>query len=615
MLFLFAALSAEAFAQTTITRRLPPSLERELKLHKGGKARIIGFTDTLKAQTLIAKSIRDSSVAELDSTSVSDSAIVVMDSSVSLSDKEWLDSMLAELPEYRMTPEGIRFQYPPEILIETTRKTVPFDSTLPSRMDPVSKEDLPLYDALPMPKPLSLIAPPRTLIELGVGFPYLPRAELHSLIISNDRTSLLLNGKYFLTGADKPAIKQYWKLAASGKFVFPSADIPVGEQAPQLNVDLSTGANKRKFFSSIDSVEHTLSGTNINADFTIGSPTQLKLNSHAMLSLLSDDIGSGTSERQQGITLSLLKNISNSSYRLQFNFRYQAAGTIGSAFTAVNPSLIEPQLLLQQTAENPIQWKIGISYLNGSDAGGNTSSFSPIISFRSHLTSSFEMGASFEPKHIFTGLCELLVTNLFYSPVALLSAISTDSPFRSDARRIVTEPIHLSAFVNYFLSVADELHAEVRYIERNNESVFVSHTDTKGHVIFDATPENTRHLEVEASGNVLFFAKDKFTASFLFRPATVKGKETALQFEPNLQLFAKYEFADLSEKFIPSIDFQYLSRSNKSLSFLNLAARYEISKEFQLKLRAENILGNAGDFWTSYNEYPRSVWVSAQYVF
>ena len=27
------------------------------------------------------------------------------------------------------------------------------------------------------------------------------------------------------------------------------------------------------------------------------------------------------------------------------------------------------------------------------------------------------------------------------------------------------------------------------------------------------------------------------------------------------------------------------------------------------------ILGNAGDYWTGYNEYPRSAWVSAQYSF
>ena len=615
LLFLIATLSAEAFAQTTITRRLPPSLERELKLRKGGKARIIGFTDTLKAQTLIAKSIRDSSVAELDSNSVSDSAIVVMDSSVSLTDKEWLDSMLAELPEYRMTPEGIRFQYPPEILIETTRKTVPFDSTLPSRMDPVSKEDLPLYDASPMPKPLSLITPPRTSVELGIGAPYLPRIDIHSLVISNERTSFSLGGKYFMTGADAPATKQFWKLGANGSFVFPSAEIPIGEQVPQLDIGFLTGANKRLLVSSLDSANHNLSNTSINAGFTVGSPSQLKLRSHAMLSLVSDDIGGGNSERQQGVDLSLLKDITNSSFRLQFNFRYQGAGSIGSTFAATAPGFIEPQLLLEQKENDPLQWRAGISYLSGSDAGGSSSLFLPIISFRTHLTHSLEVGAGFEPKHTLIGLRELLATNLFYSPAAIASSVSKDSLFKGDARRIVSEPIQFNAFANYFLSVADELHAELRYIERRSEPVFAEHIDTKGHVIFDATPGNTRRLEFEAGGSVLLFAKDKFTTSLLFRSASVKGKETAIAFEPNLQIQAIYEFAGLSEKFIPSVDFQYLSRSNKSLSFLNLAARYEINEKFHLKFKAENIFGSAGDFWTSYNEYPRSVLLSAQYAF
>src|SRR5205823_4857555 len=127
-ILIFFGFCANLFSQTQ-PRRLPPSLERELKLKHSGKVRIIGFTDTLKAQNLIAQSLRDTSGEELDSLSVKDTAIITIDSSVSLTDKEWLDSMLAQLPEYEKTPDGIRFHYPADILIETNRKIVPPDTT------------------------------------------------------------------------------------------------------------------------------------------------------------------------------------------------------------------------------------------------------------------------------------------------------------------------------------------------------------------------------------------------------------------------------------------------------------------------------------------------------
>src|SRR5207302_2130159 len=130
-----------------------------------------------------------------DSLNTRDTAIIVIDSSVSLTDKEWLDSMLAQLPEYEKTPEGVRFHYPADILIETNRKVVPPDTTLPSRMDPVTKEDLPIYGEMPMPRPFRQIPLPRTSIELGAGSPYIPRAEIQSMVLSNEKTAIELHGK------------------------------------------------------------------------------------------------------------------------------------------------------------------------------------------------------------------------------------------------------------------------------------------------------------------------------------------------------------------------------------------------------------------------------------
>jgi hypothetical protein len=240
----FFVLCSTVYSQTQI-RRLPPSLERELKLRHGGKVRIIGFTDSVKAEKLIAQSIRDTSGEELDSLNVHDTAIIVIDSSVSLTDKEWLDSMLVELPEYEKTPEGIRFHYPADILVETNRSVVPRDTTLPSHMDPVTKEDLPLYGPMPMPRPFSHVARPNTSIELGAGFPYIPRAEVRSLVFGNQKTAIEAHGKFFTTSLDEPAIKQYWNIGASANFTFPDS-LPLGERVPELEVSANTGANKRQ---------------------------------------------------------------------------------------------------------------------------------------------------------------------------------------------------------------------------------------------------------------------------------------------------------------------------------------------------------------------------------
>lgn len=349
---LFFTFSSQALAQNSPQiRRLPPSLERELKLRKGGKVRIIGFVDTLKAQSLIAQSIRDSSSEELDSMSVRDTAIIMIDSSVSLTDKEWLDSMLAELPEYRMTPQGIRFQYPAEILVETTRKVVPPDTTLTSKMDPVFKEDLPFYDAMPMPRPLEQLHLPRTSLELGAGTPYLPRIDLHSLIISNQQTALEIFGKYRLTTADDPAIKQFLILGLKGEFAFPNSDLPVTEAAPQLDIDASSSTTKRRIISQIETADYTLYRTTIAGNFMIGTPSQLRLQVNAAFSLLNNDpipsIGDAPYEITNKESLTLAKDIGSSSYRLSLDILHHQAGTILGIGATTSPELWQSKLLVE----------------------------------------------------------------------------------------------------------------------------------------------------------------------------------------------------------------------------------------------------------------------------
>ncbi len=618
-------LTSEAFTQTSPQiRRLPPSLERELKLRKGGKVRIIGFVDTLRAQSLIAQSIRDSSTEELDSMSVRDTAIIMIDSSVSLTDKEWLDSMLAELPEYRMTPQGIRFEYPAEILIETTRKVVPPDTTLTSKMDPVTKEDLPLYDAMPMPRPLEQLDLPRTSIELGAGAPYLPRVEIKSLLISNQQTSLTVDGKYRLTEASEPAIKQFLIYGVHGEFAFPNSELPISEAVPELDINVFSSSVKRRAPTQIGYADHTIYRTEFGTDFSIGTPSQLKLQAQASLYLLNDDttaaMGQSPSENQGNIGLSLLKDIGTSSYSLKFAVQYVAATAMTGAGIDATPNFLQTQLILQQKENEPFQWRAGLLYLTGSDAGGNVSQFSPIVNMKLNLSHYFELGAGFEPAPQLIGLRELVNLNLFYSPTFAALALPNNGQYPGDMRRIVTEPIHLNIFANYFLSLDDEIHAQFHFIERSNEPTFYSDSDIKGHTLFIATPLNTKRVELEFGGSILLFAKDRLKASLLFRSATALADEPhfaygkALPFEPTVQLQGIYQFG-FSDKLIPQIEIIDLQRPDHSFAFINCEARYLFSQTFQLKLRAENIVGSTGDFWTGYNEYPQSVWISAKYSF
>ena len=616
-LIIFFSLSSTAFAQSSPQiRRLPPSLERELKLKHGGKIRIVGFVDTLKAQNIIAQSIRDSSSEELDSLTARDSAIIVIDSSVSLTDKEWLDSMLTQLPEYKRTPEGIRFYYPADILIETNRKVVPRDTTLSSKMDPVTKEDLPLYDNMPMPRPLRQLSLPRTSVELGAGAPYVPLIDVHSLVVSNDKSALELDGKFKTTGAEEPAIKQFWQIGANGSFAFPDATLPPGEQTPQLDIHAATGANKRLVVSQLDSTAHSLDESDIGADFIIGTPSQLKLISHTSLSLLSDDIGKGNSETKGSINLSLQKNIIDSAYRIEMGMRFQGASQI-SNIVSHSLNLFEPTVFIEQTSNEVFRWKAGISYLNGVDAGGMTSLFFSLANIRFRPSHSLEIGAAFEPQPQLIGLRELLAKNLFYSPaIQGVSYLISDAVFSADSRRIVTEPVHLSVFANYFLSLDNELHGAVRYIVRNNEPVFDSLTDKKGHTVFIARVMNTELTELEAGGSLQLFTKDKLRASLILRSASsTNGNLASLPYDPTVQIQILYQFGNISEKLIPQIELIDLGRPGHAFTFINLDAKYMFSQSFQLKLRAENILGSTGDFWTGYNEYPRAAWVSAEYRF
>ncbi|MEP7234258.1 MAG: TonB-dependent receptor [Ignavibacteriota bacterium] len=597
------------------TRRLPPSLEREYKLHRGGRSRIIGFVDTLKAQSLIAQSIRDTSVEELDSISVRDTAIITTDSTVSTSEKDWLDSMLAELPEFRSTDAGIRFDYPPEILVETTRKVVPQDTTLSSRMDPVLKEDLPIYDAAPMPKPLRRLDLPNSWFELGIGSPQLPRIDFLSRVLNTPNALLELTGKFRNTAAETPAVKLSWQLEASGNVLFPTEDALTSGRTPQFDFDAVAGAKRRLVVSESDSPPHTISLTRLGGALTIGSPAQLKLNSNVVVSLFGDNVGSGINENQAAISVSLSKQPEDSHLRINLDARYQTAALMIGTLAPKNPGFIEARLSGENNSNEIFQWKAGLSYLSGSNQGGNRTLLSPIVLIRSRLSERFVLGATYEANNYLEGLTELTEQNPFYSPLITASSRSIDSLYRGDARRVVREQIHLNIFASYFISPRTEGHLDFRYITRLDEPIFRVHYDPSGHTIFDSPPENTKRIELEAGANLILFGKDQLSTSLIFRSATESESGDVLPFVPNAEIELSYQLTNLVEDLIPKFELRYFSVLDRSLFYINLETRYMLNPRFQLTLRAENIFGSPGDFWPGYEEYPRSIWLSGRYSF
>jgi len=168
----------------------------------------------------------------------------------------------------------------------------------------------------------------------------------------------------------------------------------------------------------------------------------------------------------------------------------------------------------------------------------------------------FEVGTGFEPTPQLIDLHKLTEKNLFYWINLSQFALSNSGKLANDPRRIVSEPIHFNVFANYFLSRDDEIHGRFSLIERNNEPAFYSDTDSKEHIVFIASPVNTKRIEFEVGGNILLFTKDILRASILYRSATVLENALPfvtgqiLPFEVTGQVQIAYEFRNISGKIL-----------------------------------------------------------------
>ena len=191
-----------------VQRPLPPSILAELR--RSQKDRTLVYQDTLHAADLEREHFNDS-----ESREYTDSAITMIDTGVSLSHKEWLDSELIEIPELARFGERVHYNYPPSLVMETDLRSVPFDSTLTEQMNPVTRENLPYFDQSPIPMPMQPLERSESFLEAGGGNVALPRVAGWFAQTLSDRSSMNLSGAYQSLDASQSAIHSFGNFLAT----------------------------------------------------------------------------------------------------------------------------------------------------------------------------------------------------------------------------------------------------------------------------------------------------------------------------------------------------------------------------------------------------------------
>ena len=629
LLFLLLLPAASVFSQTTLTapdtafgnpslvaRPLPPSILAELRRSQKGRALV--FRDTVSAEDIAREHINDTGNA-----TYTDSTISLIDTSVSLPHKEWLDSELVEIPELARFGTRVHFNYPAAIMTETNLRPVPFDSTLLARMNPVIRENLPFFDQSPIPMPLRTASKSESFLEVGAGNVELPRVSAWLAQSISERTVVNLLGQYraFAPSAHdaaQSAIHSYTNLIGTLDAqlgVDPAID---SFQSQDLTIEAGYNA-KSVAISNISTSDHALSDFFGSATFAGDASKAFHYDAHFDDHEFGDNYASGTSESTQDILLGTRIDLSSLRLSLQGNYSRASMSTDTSAGANFSGSAGIPMSMESAKAiigsRGVIEWYAGAEYLSGTDAdGSNYSTLLPVARVRLPLNARWELGGSFEPQAQLASLRALTETNPFYSPQIVFHYRQVDS-VAIDARSAVIDKFNLAGFMSYMLSADDEIRFEARFIERNHEPIFDARMTQDSSTIFIVTPENTQRFSLKAAGNFLLFTRDVVTGSAEFISATITGENRAIPLEPNLKIMAEYHFNSIWNNIQPSLAFQSISQPDRTLTFLDATVNAELSRAIGLQIRAENILGGPSDFWPGYSEKPRSIWASVRYSF
>ncbi|HEY6172405.1 MAG TPA: TonB-dependent receptor [Candidatus Kapabacteria bacterium] len=587
---------------------MPPSLLRELRLRKGIAPRVVSFADTIKAKSILSRSFRDSVGRELDSAKVSDSVLVMIDSAVSLSQKELLDSMLAELPEYHKTSGDGVFNYPSSILVETNAKVVPFDSSLIARMEPVIKEPTPYIDGFPTTPPLGVRNEPSIFFEAGVGYPTVPFGTIEGRIVSSPLTTITAGAGFHNNMGTINAIKNTWNIGANAKHIFMLDSLAADARQPQMNFDINYASRDRNVRMDTTTPDVTQNHLTSSLGLELGEIHSLYLNGNVSLGSYSDNLPNDVSESSFDVAFTTTKSLNidhTSELSLDLNIgSYSSTGGLDSTSRSSSVVYIKPSY--RSLANSPFEWSVGLSaLLSTSEDVKQSTRILPYIELRKYLSDEFAFGFSYDPKAVYNGYARQSNVNPFYG-----AGLKADSIVDGHTP-ITVDNINFSLFAEQYLSADDYLRGTVRYITRDNDVVFREDSTS----LFYTEVASTRHFEVELGGNVRLFNSDKLAAMVTFASTVSENDEKQLPFVPQMSIQSSYTFMGLSEKHAPKLEFLYTARADKSLAFINAEANYPLSASASLHLRLENIFGSPSDYWTGYTEYPRAIKASIKAVF
>jgi hypothetical protein len=604
-------------------RPLPPSMQsemRQLRARQGSRA--IVYRDTVRASQLARAAFNDTT-AEFDTSAVFvDSALSVVDSGVSLTHKEWLDSLLVEIPEMSRFSDRVDFNYPQSIQTEPLKKEVAIPSVDANRINPIPKENLPYFDQSPIPWTLTQGKRSSGYITAGGGNLHLPLVRLGVAHTLSDRIAFDLNGSFQKLG-EASAIRDHYGVNALLTAELGMESAVASYRATALEVSLNVSGKNTDLIRRADSVgEHTLNNMLFGARMTgnIAKPLYYDI---------SGSYGSFTEsspvKEREGRYNSLMHFTFDpgTDFRLRGDFSFDGAGKLGVAAPSSTLSANSFRLLGGQRSLGDLEWSGGLRFVAAEDAAGSRTRIMPQGFIRMPLNPRWEIGGSYEPRATVASNFALTSVNPFYSRSLDLSGRELNSGLdgsdsTSDVRRIVLDRFNVAGFMNYMLSADDQIRTEIRYIERDDEPVFILapafnlETD-QVKVITDVA--KTRRFIVSSSANFVLFKRDVVTAGFQFQSATDRENDRALPFEPTLKFTGAYSFNSIAPYLRPIAEFHYLSREDHAMAFINVGSDILFGEKISATIRVENLLNSQGDFWTGYNERPRAILGSLTYKF
>ncbi len=600
-------------------RPLPPSMQsemRQLRAKQGSRAII--FRDTVRASQLARAAFNDPH-SDFDTSAVFvDSALSVIDSGVSLTHKEWLDSLVVEIPEMSRFSDRIDFNYPQSIQTEPMKREVSIPSIDANRINPIPKENLPYFDQSPIPWTLIQGKKTSGYLTAGGGNLHLPLVRGGLAHTLSDRLAFDLNGSFQHFG-EANAVRDHYAVNALVTAELGMESALESYRATALEVGLNVSGKNTDLIRQFDSVgEHSLNNMLFGVRMTGNIAKPLYYDVSGSYGGFTESSPANESESRYNSLIHFTFD-PGTDFRLRGDFSFDGAGELGASAPSSTLSANSFRLLGGQRRLGNLEWSGGLRFVTAQDASGSRTRLMPQGFIRMPLNPRWEIGASYEPQATVASNFALTSVNPFYSKsydLMYRDYFGPSSDTLTDTRRVVLDRINVGAFMNYMLSADDQIRTEVQYIERDEEPVFTEPPATDQEFpIFVLHSARTRRLIVTSRANFLLFKRDVVTAGFQFQSATDREHDDALPYEPTLKFTGAYSFNSIAPYLRPIAEFHYISREDHAMAFIDLGSDFLFSERISANVRIENLLNSQGDFWTGYNERPRAILGSLTYKF